>query len=125
MAGNVIDVENIKSGEQLDYLGLLFKQIERVLLALQTGNGDLSIQSVETLEALVCHYEDKDFDKELKKINESFNKEIPRIRMPNGQLDQNKLNSMNLSKSRAIFKLVIRLVGRKGMLPAETIEMFV
>jgi len=103
-----------KLAEQIDFPTIVMNQINEVRIARKENDPGKYISAVEGLDDLVNQDYDKKFKEDLERINKRFAPVFKRMRNPT---DNRMKRLAAMTKSREVFRALMRMLNRRGYLP--------
>lgn len=112
---------------ELDYHQILLWHINRI--GIYISEIDQSpmkfISGVDYLKALFVPFIDKKYKKDRAEIRKIFKKKKRAIIESDGRPNPKRMMGLEFDKSMMDFKIIMELMGRKGLLPKESVEMVI
>ncbi len=109
-----MSVEELK--EKVDYVSLLFRQIDRCC----ASKGEAFVEAVEHLRVLCAPFEDEEFLKRLKAIEEAYERVVSKVDksflVKLSRSEERYEMQYNYERAFEIFKAIIDLLNRKGVI---------
>jgi len=104
---------------KLDYASILFRQIERIMLAAHQGITVTYIDNIENLSMMLSPYTDKLFEEDKKEIKK-------RVKLTVGNMgvqytEAGKITDVEKEAAKDMFIALMKLMARKAFLPPESI----
>lgn len=114
-----------KMGKALDFNGVFFLQLNRIMRSMALGDGSHT-NAIEGLEGLCSPYIDKIYNEEMEAISERFSgdkKQLARIKNKQmSKLTDSDMNMLLFNVTKAKFASLMRLAARRRFLPELGIE---
>ncbi len=112
---------------ELDYHQILLWHINRIgiYIAEMDQNPMKFISGVDYLRALFVPFIDKKYKKDNEEIKRIFKRRKKSIIEPDGRPNPKRMMGLEFDKAMMEFKIIMELMGRKGLLPKESVEMVI
>ena len=102
----------------MDWAKVIFLQIDRINRAMTEQQGNF-MAGIDALEMDLAYYQDPQFDKDIKEIEDQAKKYLKTNTNYTGGADTDKRMTLAYARAREKMKALLRLIGRKGFYPEQ------
>ena len=105
----------------LDFGYIVLVLIEKITEAKIHGALDSFMCGVEQLEDLMIPFHNKGYEKELNEINKEY-EELRKSKKARGRIPATEEHKLEYMKSRAVFRALMMLIKKTGLIPKTDID---